>query len=460
MKRRLSTFELAGKFGLLSASKHYATGAPRAAAERVLDRFRAGVVSLPVPNSVDQVAETVLLLQRIEAELGVEEAPGVLENLGRSLLVLWISDSAYITENFAHGHRLDTALFQVLLHVQLLGMDDELFDKTCAEHLPAIAAANLMAATLEQTPVLGFRIDQVRDCLFALASEWHQLGFTDDLPLYLELLQLRTGMLYLNSNDRGYACGVPELEEAVGEGFSIQRSVLEENGWVLREMWKKVFVHRYVTQALAPALPSFTADEQERVRAACIGLDDEELTLQGLYMSFHLNSLIMPGEVMAFRHRPRFKANGEPERRQEPRPDRVLAVRYQSSAPLRHIMEQLSQPLRRIIESNCLGRCASECALLHLLDMHATTVTGRPFFEHFVLWEHWLLENASRLERVLRERHYPLIVQSFNWIGVYYAGTYYDHRNVCAAFLHWLQLVLAAPWHGRVEGIDMHGFTL
>lgn len=462
-KRKFSTYELAKQFGFVAETTKEKEQLGPDFEYVNLEQFKFGVFYFKIPAQYSDLLVIKENLSRLHHELAtVRSADAVkieLQNLRKSLMILFVSHSIYIAENFTVElndgttavYRFDTEIFVAILHVSLLLIEEVMFEANCEDDFPYVVKNELTSGRSLTKPVMQFTIAEIVETLFLFGDEWHKLKFSREIPVYLELITCRLAQLYFLPNPKKESCGVGDLEEYFEDGtFGIQLKTVEDLGWTLREMFRKIYVHSYVCRNLQVQCPRFSKQDRETLYNKCIDADNND-DLQQPFMNFCFNYFVMPGERLAYL---REKPN------KDPRPDRLLKFRTGSSDRVNWISERLDEAMKTIIEKEYFGKAVNDIALLFLLDVYASNLLATSFSERFVVFYDWLNKAGDQLERQLAEKHYPLILQSFNWIGLYYSGMYYDHQNVLDAFLHWMKIVSGPPWNMRIDGLRMESFEM
>lgn len=448
-KRPYSTYALAKKFGLLQRPK---VGEIEIHTEyQGLDQFQTSEFEFSVPKDSAGLISLAKTLEKIHNDLNnlEDSAPCSTElgNLRRCLLNLFVSDSAYMCEKIVveandgstTSYIFDTEIFITIEHVTLRLISDRLIDVTCNE-FEFIGANLLINGRCYDKPILQFSINEVMDAVWLLSEKWHELHYSEEITYYLELLQCRIAMLYFQP-----------LDETAST--KLTRSKMEEIGWAIRDMYKKLYIHQYVSRNMGTPLPKFSKEDRKRVYDLCIDTDTDE-ELQTPFMLFCLKYITQPGALRAF-------SRDKPQK--EARQDKVLKYVWGERERINTIAEWLAYPLKRFIQENKMGDAIRDLALLYLIDTYASNVINGSFSGRFVLVYESLFNVMSKnnqLEVELRERKYPVLIQSFNWIGLYNYPYYYHHENVIDAFLHWLMIVSQPPWNMKVEGTSMEDFNI
>lgn len=428
-----------------------------------LRQFREQTVVFRIPQDYSDLITLAETIARIHDDLAVLESANehkrALCNLRQSLLILFISDSIYITEKFVvelpnatvDRYRFDTELFVLLSHVTLKLISPAFDEVTCEDEFPYVVSNMLVSGNVLTKPVMQFTISDIVESLFLIGEKWHQLQYSNELTLFLELLHSRVSQLHFTARPSSEASGNPEHETLNEDGtFSTTLRVMEDLGWVFRDMFKKIYIHNYVCRLAPPPVPKFSKHDRDLLYERCIDVDAND-DLQTPFMMFYLRYISMPGELHAYeRDKPH----------KDPRPDRVLKFRWGSVDRVHWITERLAEPLKNIIEKNHFGDAVTDIALLFLLDVYASNILGASFSERFVIFYDWLQKVSHDLETQLNEKHFPVILQSFNWIGVYYNSQYYNHKSSLNAFLHWMQIAAGPPWNMSIDGLRMDGFDM
>lgn len=462
-KRRYSTFSLAEEYGLVNSNRQKKQTARSHSQYQDLGQFANGPIQFKLPREYGDLIVLAETMMRIHHDMynlkKPEDFATELCNLRRSLLILFISDSVYITEKFVvelpnatiDRYRIDTELFVTISHVTLKLISGEFAEVTCEQEFPYIVSNHLVSGNILNKPVMKFTVAEIVESLFLIGEKWHALKYSTELTLFLELLHSRIAQLHFTACPATEATRNEQHEIQNEDGtFSIKLRVMEDIGWVFRDMFKKIYIHNYVCRSRAAALPKFTKHDRDLLYKRVIDADSND-DLQNPFMMFYLRYITMPGELHAFeRDKPH----------KDPRPDRVLKFRWGSVDRVHWITERLAEPLRTIIEKRYFADSVTDIALLFLIDVYASNILGASFSERFVIFYDWLQKVSQDLETQLNEKHFPVILQSFNWIGIYYNSQYYEHQNVLDAFLHWMKIACGPPWNMSIDGLRMETFDM
>jgi len=424
---------------------------------------------LPIPRSQLGVIDLIRTLEKIYDELdGADNEDTLLRdcftNLRQSLIVLLIADSLYLADKIiiadapAAGDSisvtwLDTEIFLVVLAICLWLAPAEFVNHTCQSRLPYIVQQRLVSGRIVNKPILEFHTVELIDCFQLLAQNWHQLRYSEELADYIDLLLCRLAdMFFVPQNSEKSSGGRPEFEQSQTPGwFTLCLPVVRNIGWAVKNMWKKLRIHQWVMAGGKPEPPRFSDTDRNTLLQKCLFVDRED-DLQRPFLNFCLNYLLMPGEMEHFRAEFPFK---------DPRVDRVLKHRKGYNKILEATENMLSGPVRNIVtDKQQLGACVADLALAWLASLYLGNRMGVPFTEYFIIFYDWLDKHSHQLERQLGTRTYPLIMQSFNWIGVYYNGQYYEHASLLDSILHWISIVVRAPFHYTVDGISILSLDL
>jgi len=161
---------------------------------------------------------------------------------------------------------------------------------------------------------------------------------------------------------------------------------------------------------------------------------------------------LMPGESEHFKMAKPFK---------DPRVDRILKLRTGYGETLKQNLEVLSGPVKNVVlDKTQFGECVADIALLFLISLYASNALGIQFTEYFVIFYDWLEKNAFQLDRQLSTRTYPIILQSFNWFGLYHDGHFYQHTNILNCLLHWMRIIIAPPFNYVIDGVSILSMDL
>jgi hypothetical protein len=198
-------------------------------------------------------------------------------------------------------------------------------------------------------------------------------------------------------------------------------------------------------------VPVFSDADRKTLYDKCIHIDAED-DLQRAFLNFCLNYLLLPGESEHFKMMKPFK---------DPRVDRVLKFRTGYGDVLKQHLEILSGPVKNVVIDRAqFGECVGDIALLFLISLYASNALGIQYTEYYVIFYDWLEKNAFQLDRQLSTRNYPIILQSFNWFGVYHDGHFFQHTNVLNCMLHWMKIIIAPPFNYIVDGVSILSLDL
>jgi hypothetical protein len=440
-KRSYSTYALAKKVGLLETPK---TNPKNVTPEyRSLEQCKDAEFYLQPPNDSMGLILLAKSMQRIHEDLfvldDISESIEELCNLRRALLNLFVSDNAYMYEKIVveapngrtNCYLMDTEVFIALCHATLRLISNDFIDVKC-EDFEFVENNLLVSGKCTGKSILEFSADEIVRNLWLISEKWNILHYSREISVYLDLLQCRISMLYFQTTE-------------------LTHKMMEEFSWTLRDMQQKILIHKYVSRHSNPP-PKFADADRKRVFDLCIDIDEDE-ELQTPFMLFCLNYLIIPGAKQSY-------ARDKPQK--DTRSDKILSYVWGDRDRVRKIAEYLALPLNKFVRDNPLGDVIKDLALLHLIDAYASNIINGQFSARFVLVYETLLDmyKKKQLEVELRERKYPVIVQTFNWIGLYNYPSYYHHESVIDAFLHWLLIVSKPPWNMKIEGTALDNFNI
>jgi hypothetical protein len=432
--------------------------------------FRNGPVPLPVPSSQLGVIDTIRTIEHAydaldEADNDNELLRCCFGNLRRSLSVLLIADSVYISEKITgigdpenadapDVTYLDTEIFLLLLAISLWLAPIEFEQFTCKDRLPYVCEHRLVSGRVISKPVLQFSAVEVMDCFQLLAQNWHQLHYSSQLTDYIDILMCRLAALFFVPQPNEQASGRSEFEQPFDVNhFTLRFRVVRNIGWAVKSMWKKLRIHQWLIELHEEpiVLPVFSDADRNTLLQKCLFVDRED-DLQRPFLNFCLNYLLLPGELEHFKAERPFK---------DPRVDRVLKFRKGYTKILASVLDFLGGPVRNVVtETELLGSCIADLALAWLASLYLSNRMGIQFTEYFIIFYDWLDKNSHQLQRQLSTRTFPLIMQSFNWIGVYYDGRFYEHASLLNSLLHWMSIIVKAPFHYSVDGISILSLEL
>jgi len=440
-----------------------------------VESFRDRPALMPVPISQQGVIDLMKTIDVIFESLnegGVTEDNYVCyRNLRQSLIVLLISDSVYISDKItviedAAGEDsnavdaddeawVDTELFIVILYVMLELCGPGIYAVNCRQHLPYVCANRLVSGRILDKPIMEFGTVELLDAFHLVAYNFHRLRYNEELNQYLDYLLCRLASMFFIPQETKYSGGRKDHEEEVDdEGrFTLRYKIVRNIGWAVKNMWKKLKIHEWVARKQCPAedMPHFSEHDRKRLLDCCLFTDSGD-DLQRPFLNFCLNTLLMPGEVEHFRaERPN----------KDPRVDRVLKLRPAYGPILRRQSDLLSGPVANLVtDTSEFGECIGDLALTFIVSLYMSNAMGLQFTEAFVIFYDWLDKHSQQLQRQLSTRNYPIILQSFNWIGLYYNEVFYEHASVLNAVLHWMQIISGPPFNYIVNGASILSLEL
>jgi len=53
-----------------------------------------------------------------------------------------------------------------------------------------------------------------------------------------------------------------------------------------------------------------------------------------------------------------------------------------------------------------------------------------------------------------------MIMQSFNWFGIYHNGHFYQHTSVLDCMLHWMKIIISPPFNYVIDGVSILSLDL
>ena len=424
---------------------------------------------IPVPTSQLELIDLLETLDKIfyyMEDLEDNEANRrCISYLRQSLIILMISDSTYITdkittESEARGELesqwVDTEIFIVILRTTLFLIHDSVFESTCKTTFPEIITNRLVSGRIGSKPIMQFNTVELVDCFHLFAQRWHELHFSNQLMDYLDTLMCRLATMFFVPQPPEYSGKRGDFEQQMASGyFTISVKILRNIGWTVKNMQKKVMIHRWILDFSVSngvnVMPIFSDGDRKTLFDKCIHIDAED-DLQRAFLNFCLNYLLMPGESEHFKMAMPFK---------DARVDRVLKLRTGFKETLKQHLEMLSGPVKNIVlDKTQFGDCVSDIALLFLISLYASNALGIQYTEHYVIFYDWLETNAFQLDRQLSTRNYPMIMQSFNWFGIYHNGHFYQHTSVLDCMLHWMKIIISPPFNYVIDGVSILSLDL
>jgi hypothetical protein len=474
MKRRFSTQNLAAKLGFRTRPPENVDeleedfGLTHSQTFRMAD-YLFEAKPIPVPESQMELIDLLETLDKIYDYLEDLEDNAAnrkcIWNLRHSLIILMISDSAYITNMITRETDLagelesawvDTEIFLVLLRATLFLVQDSFYESTCKATFPEIVKNHLVSGRISSKPILSLNTVELVDCFNLFANRWHELRFSPQLVDYLDTLLCRLASMFFIPQPPEYSGKRADFEVTYPDGrFTIAYSMVRNIGWAVKNMHRKIRVHRWFLDFSASkgvfVMPVFSDADRKVLFEKCIHIDSED-DLQRVFLNFCLNYLLLPGESEHFKVAKPFKP---------PRVDRVLKYRMGYGETLKQHLEVLSGPVKNIVtDTSQFGECIGDIAMLFLISLYASNALGIQYTEYFVIFYDWLEKYASQLHRQLSTRNYPIILQSFNWFGIYHDGHYYQHNNVLNCMLHWMKIIIEPPFNYVVDGISILSLDL
>ena len=432
-----------------------------------LQKFRSKEHQIKVPtNNTEMIdlSQTIMLaydeLDRLEYN---EDSVKIARNFRASLLTLLVSGTVYIREKIPvelppeviDHHtgvvRLDTEIFVLVLRTSLLLREEVDTQKTVSLHFPYILQNRLINGTLIRKPIFQFTIAEVSDSFKFLATKWHELKWDSSLPRWIDLLLKRLATLHFEPQPGTYATNNPYFEEVGDFGvFIIRYGILREIGFAVRPMMKKIFINQWVNRLHKEIehipLPFFSEKDKQLLLKNFITIDSED-DLQLPFLKFCLNYILMPGEVDNYLFQRPHKLL---------RADHVIRKREGYLDILNRQLETLALPVRTLIDNtDIFGNCVAELAMCFLMSHYMGSTIGIEFSNEFVRFYAWMDDNYNDLALQLSAKRDPIILQTFNWFGLYYRGHFFDHKSLLDAVLHWILIVCKDPFNYRIQNASI-----
>lgn len=471
-KRRFSTQVQASKMGLRTTKlQNIDTLSPDfglSESKRFdLRRFRHKELEIKNPTNNTEMIDLAQTLEIAYNQLEeLDESEDSLEtskNFRASLLTLLVSGTVYIREKIpvelapeVIGHhtsvvRLDTEIFILILRVSLGIREESDYTQTVVNNFPYIFKNRLINGTLVNKKVFEYTIAEVSDAFKFLATRWHELKWDKSIPRWIDLLLKRLASLHFEPQLKKYATGNTIFEEEDESGlFIIKYEILREIGFTCRAMMKKIFIYNWVNRLYKEIedkpLPFFSEHDKQLLLKNFITIDSED-DLQLPFLKFCLNYIMMPGETDNYLFKKPHKLL---------RADHVMRKREGYSDILNRQLETLSLPVRNLIDNpDMFGHCVSELAMCFLMSHYMGSIIGIEFSNEFVRFYAWMDDIYHDLALQLSAKRDPVILQAFNWFGLYYRGHFFDHKSLLDATLHWILIVCKDPFNYRIQNASI-----
>ena len=434
-----------------------------------LDIFKDSPQEIVCPKNQSGVLNLLKYMQNVHLALDTLEVnrttAEAVDNLKRSLVILLIHGNDLIGErvyledysttevdendpkivhDFDVFLGVDTVIFEVILRCCVFLQHFYNFsDVTCARDFPYVIDNLLIPSELDEVPIFEYNILEVLSCFNIVSWDWHKLRYDDQLILYLDTLLARFAILAFIPSLRkdipdemfnAYSILLP-VPEAAEESYLPSIGVVRDLCWTYQSMWKKAELCAHINSHRGEEdltqIPIFTEQQKDLVRKRIFPCDVDG-TCKDDFRNFVLQSLIRPGERQ---HYLSTKPNAST------RVDLVIRSRPGDERLADKWMEHLALDTSQIGQDpNCFDECVRDWALIELAQLYikseACVETTRSYF-----WNYFdLIDLEDALESQLN-REYPMILQNFNWYGVYYKTRFYSHEDAASAILHWLYIV-------------------
>jgi hypothetical protein len=333
-------------------------------------------------------------------------------------------------------------------------------DVTCAQEFPYILELKIISEDLKDKPIMSYNIKEVLDCYNAIGWDWHKIRYREELNLFLDFIIYRFAELIFRPG------GIEEIPESMFNQNSLllempgkrkglyvpHVDVLRNQSWMYQSMWKKLDITADINQYDPEAehlneIPIFTQEQRKLLWSRLAVCDLDQIVVPN-FRTLSLNFLIRPGERDHY-------INTKPN--ESTRVDLVIRSRVGEHELAEKWMEYLALDTIKIArnpyhfsdlelekekeedeEDEYFDECICDCALIELAHFYIKSSLGKQlthFWNYFELFE-MVPDLISQLNRP-----YPMVIQNFNWYGVYFRGRFYSHRDACDVILHWLYLV-------------------
>ncbi len=337
----------------------------------------------------------------------------------------------------------------------------EFDDVTCSKDFPYIIDNYLIPLDIADKPITQFDIKELLDCYNVIGWDWHKLRYDEQLTLFLDFLLYRYAELALVPMSKDE---IPEfmfnensiLIEMPGRhrGYFLPHSnVLRDHCWQYQSMWKKLEITSTINYHSGKynltQLPVFSTAQRKLLWERLKKCDTDQIIVPD-FRTMALNLLIRPGERDHY-------LNTQPNASK--RVDLVVRSRLGEHELTEKWMEYLSLDTIKIArnlshfgdlnleeekeqgeEDEYFDECISDCAVIQLAQFYITTALGKPMHRIY-FWNYFdLFEMAGDLDSQLN-RPYPLVLQNFNWYGIYYKNKFYSHKDALDTLLHWLYII-------------------
>lgn len=395
-----------------------------------------------------------------------EENVLCVDNLKRSLMILLIYGNDLIgeriyLENYSGSEvdenspnlvtefdafaMLDAEIFLLILRCCLFLQHYHNFSSlTCSKDFPYAIENLLIKGDLDDEPIFEYNVKDVLDCFNIIAWDWHKLCYSEELVLFLDVLLTKLALLVFLPSERDeipdtmfneYSVLVPMPGRYEGQFYTLSMDVVRDIGWIYQSMWKKselsaqIYSHRGSDDL--QLIPIFTKQQKELLKSRLFPCDPDG-ECKDRFRNFVLQSLIRPGERQHY-------LSTRPN--ESKRVDLVIRTRPGDEKLADKWMEQLSLDVAQVAQdTTCFDECVRDWAIIELFQFYVRTEACVETHQSY-FWNYFDLIKLEDSLAAQLNRPYPMMLQNFNWYGVYYLNRFYEHEDACSAALHWLYIV-------------------
>lgn len=401
-----------------------------------------------------------------------EETVVCIDNLKRSLIILLIYGNDLIGERIYledySGNEVDESNPHLVSEFDAFAMvDAEIFlvilrccvflqhyynfsNLTCFDDFQYAIDNLLINGELDHVPIFDYTIKDVLDCFNIIAWDWHKLRYSEDLVLFLDVMMTKFALTVYLPTERSmipdamfneYCVLISMPGKDKGRYYVPSMEVVRDIGWMYQSMWKKAELSAQIYSHTGPndltRIPIFTKEQKELLKSRIYPCDPDG-ECKDRFRNFVLQSLIRPGE------RQHYLSTKPNESR---RVDLVIRTRPGDEKLADKWMEQLSLDVAQIAQdTSCFDECVRDWAIMELFQFYVRTEACVETHQSY-FWNYFDLIKLEESLAAQLNRPYPMLLQNFNWYGVYYLNRFYEHEDACSAALHWLYIV----WENTCE---------
>lgn len=308
---------------------------------------------------------------------------------------------------------------------------------------PQLCKQSVIKPSLQPEAVTQFSALDMVDCIKYLEYKWCFVPYTDELPLYVDTLLARFAEIYKNPQERGFFSSIADYHVPLTDTLShISDRMVEDFCFAFRPIYQKLRVQALIGQRSTNGdIPNEIALEINRM-ATQNAREMNNKTLTEKFRGIYARYVIRPSEIARF-HRDKKSAYAEAVR---------VMKHSRAKSTINVLLEKLDASPWAIVdpERPMFDKTSLDIMHILLLDTMLGNMWELEWMQIFVRMNLDLLATDD-LDAVLNVS-YPLIVQNFNHFNVWHNRTLYVHNSAAKSFLHWLRILLSAPYNGYYDG--------